>query len=56
MAAAMSSNMQPILADIFLSEEAREILKNKFVVMIGDSGMPNFNSSSLYFPNSLLSY
>lgn len=38
---ATSSITQPILADIFLSEEAREILKNKFVVMIGDSGMNN---------------
>ena len=30
--------MHSILADIFTSKEAREILKNKFILMIGDSG------------------
>jgi hypothetical protein len=29
--------MGTILADIFLSDEAQNILKNKYVLMIGDS-------------------
>ena len=30
---------QPILSDIFLSEDVKRILYNKYVIFIGDSGI-----------------
>lgn len=30
---------QPILSDIFLSEDVKRILHNKYVLFIGDSGI-----------------